>query len=87
MYSLDFIQSRISFFETEIPRYEEAVFTLNTTPGMKSYNISTGQTSQSVTLDEGTKKLQWMYEQLAYWRSLLNGGGVSYLRPIQAGKL
>lgn len=85
MYSLDFIRSRISFFETEIPRYEQAVFALNTTQGMKSYNISTGQTSQSVTLEDSTKKLQWMYEQLAYWRSLLNGGGVSYLRPIQAG--
>jgi len=78
------LQARIAATKAQIEAYEDAILALSLGT-VKSYTISTGQTTQVVTKKDVVRlqvDIDSLYSRLDYLDGRLNGGGTTYVRAV-----
>lgn len=79
----EFLRERIEATKAQIVEYENAVLQISTGV-MQSYNLNTGQTTQTVTrfdLNRLQSNIDSLYNRLATLQARLTGNGVVYVGP------
>jgi hypothetical protein len=79
-----FLQNQVTETETLITAYNAAIIAL-TTGGVQSYNLNTGQTTQTVTnlnIKDLNDALDGLYNRRATLKARLYGDGGGIVKPI-----